>query len=110
MQVEAKIPLAVFRIERNGQSLKKAFLDVLHQLGAAIVALAAKVTALPSVMNEMAIALVICKAVQPEFELDSDLPQRNVERQVKRLKVRHGECPISYFYVFPSHVNLSQSR
>ncbi|KPY87493.1 hypothetical protein ALO97_02389 [Pseudomonas syringae pv. tagetis] len=109
MQVEAKIPLAVFRIKRNGQSLKKAFLDVLHQLGAAIVALAAKVTALPFVMDEVAIALVICKAVQPELELDGDLLLRNVKRQIKRLKVRHEECPISYFYVFPSHVNLRQS-
>ncbi|EPM66807.1 hypothetical protein A584_24282 [Pseudomonas syringae pv. theae ICMP 3923] len=89
MKVEAKIPLAALCVERNSEALKKAFLDVLHQLCAAMISLTAEIAALSSVVDEMTITLVIRETVQSKLEFNCHLLMRNVKRQIKRLKMGH---------------------
>ncbi|KPW26126.1 hypothetical protein ALO83_104077 [Pseudomonas cannabina pv. alisalensis] len=65
---------------RDSQPLKKTFLNVLYQLGTAMISLAAEVAMLAPVANEMTISFVICKAMQPELKFDDNSLIGNVER------------------------------
>ncbi len=105
MEIEAKVPLVVIDIVGDSQALKKAPVDVLHQLSAAIVPFRTKVPTLPSVTYEMTITFIIGKAMEAKFKFYRDLLACNVVRQVKRLQVSHAVGALPYFYVIPLHLD-----
>ena len=85
MQVKAVVALTVFYVEGHSQAFEKAFMQVVRNLAAAIMAIRTKIPNLSSVSERLAVTFVIGKTVEAEFKSDDKLLLSDVKREFKGL-------------------------